>query len=81
MIQSGKCRHGSRLWPEACLSNGAILSNVCPDGAMSLKFRVSGISLELALRSPLAARSRLLTLLILLVNPRLLRELAGRITI
>jgi hypothetical protein len=34
----------------------------------------------LTFRSPLAARSRLLTLLILLVNPRLLRVFGGRET-
>jgi hypothetical protein len=39
---------------------------------------VSGVSFPLPLRSAFAARSRLLTLLILLANPRLLLEFDGR---
>ena len=67
----------SILWPEPCLSKGDTLSNICPDGAISLALLGSEWSLIETFRSPLAARSRLLTLLILLVNPRLRRELAG----
>ena len=37
------------------------------------------MSLEVTFRSPLADRSRLPTLLILLVKPRLLREFGGRV--